>query len=330
MNEGHSFRVLNRRKIASCSVFALALAACSENGAAPANPSRPSGDQELIGGDPALAEQFRATVGISDSCTAAKVGERLFLTAAHCVAVPRLAHGMQAPLHYPPNGGVQVAYLPSNQFQISWGLNATDTGSSGYFTVESTTIHPSWWGDCPLCTDPILQQHAADIAVIEIAETTPQIPQARVVLSSIPTGTQVVKVGYGCEERTNVDGCSVHLGPLKAANEAIIPASELGRYDSRLTDDDLQTVDASYLITPGHDQDQKSASLCLGDSGGPLYLAGSSELSIVGVNANYSFKPSDGLGGVSSADWHTRTANGSLNAVGDWLIGLGVKTVTSN
>ena len=148
-------------------------------------------------------------------------------------------------------------------------------------------------------------------------------------LGSIATGASVVKVGWGCEERTNVDPNTVHLGRYKTADASIIAASEIRRFDGRITDEQLAAFDASYLVTAGHAQDEQQASLCLGDSGGPLYLRGEGPR-IVGINADYSFKPSEDpedLGGVSWTDWHTRTALGARHGVGQWLIDMRVNTV---
>ncbi|HET9957276.1 MAG TPA: trypsin-like serine protease, partial [Polyangiaceae bacterium] len=195
------------------------------------------------------------------------------------------------------------------------------------------TIHPSWWS-CPRCQDIILgsQDGAADIAVIEVAEDTPAIPQARVELGIVGVDTPLVKVGWGCEERTNVDPSTVKLGRFKAANARAISASEIRRFDSRISDEQVAMVDASYVITAGHDQDPQNASLCLGDSGGPLYLPNNGDPRVVGVNSDYTFKPPEddsNLGGVSWTDWHTRTSLGSFLGVGEWLAGLGVNTVNS-
>ncbi len=287
-----------------------------------------STSQALIGGTPATADHFRSTVGISDDCTAAKVGPRLFLTAAHCVALGR--PGREPPPEgFPANGGLRSDYLPGAELLIHWGLDADDA-EQAEFTIVETSIHPSWWA-CPLCQDPILTQAgAADIAVIEIAENTPQIPEARVELDSIETGTPVVEVGWGCEVRTNVDPNTLELGRYKREDATIIAGSAIQHDSSRITDEQVATVDASYLITAGHAQDEDFASLCLGDSGGPLYLPDNSDPRIVGVNSNYTFPPSQGpddLGGVSWTDWHTRTSLDSLHDVGAWLVALGVNTV---
>jgi len=334
MSEQKPRRALKHPRTAAC--LALVLGVATLTGCAgksetldPAGGSAMrAGDPELIGGQPADADRFRATVGIGDACTAAKVGPRLFLTAAHCVAVGRPLHGQPVAEDFPPNQGVHDNYLPGKRLLIYWGLSANDK-QQGEFTVAKTTIHPSWW-TCPLCQDPILEGDAADVALIEIREQTPQIPEARVELGAIATGAQVVKVGWGCEERTNVDPNTVHLGRYKTANASIIAVAEVRRFDERITDEQLEALDASYLVTAGHAQDEQRASLCLGDSGGPLYLRDDGEPRIVGINADYSFKPSEDpedLGGVSWTDWHTRTSLRARHGVGQWLIDLQVKTV---
>src|SRR4051812_9591223 len=104
MTEGSVFRVRTLRRSASRMAFALALACfagCSAQSQAPDEVDPNPGAPELIDGQPASADQFRATVGINDDCSAAKVGARLFLTAAHCVALGRSRHGTPPPDDYP-------------------------------------------------------------------------------------------------------------------------------------------------------------------------------------------------------------------------------------
>lgn len=281
-----------------------------------------SQQQALIGGSPAAADEFRSTVGIADDCTAAKVGPRLFLTAAHCVDVPRPFGPEPVPDDFPPNDGVGDAFLPGEPLLVFWGLDADDA-EQDVFTIVQTSIHPSWWA-CPLCQRPTFNA-AADIAVVEIAEDTPDIPEARVALGTVEVGTAVVEVGWGCEESTNRPGPG--LGRYKTAPGEIIVASEAQRF-TRIGDEQLASIDASYLITAGRHQDPDAASLCLGDSGGPLYLPDRSDPRIVGVNSDFTFNPDQPEpGAVSWTDWHTRTSLESLHGVGQWLIERGVRTV---
>lgn len=285
--------------------------------------------QALIGGQPASENEYRSTVGIGDACTATKVGARLFLTAAHCVAIGRPGRGQTIPEDYPQNGGVRADYLAGSPLAIRWGLNADDAAQA-VFTIVRTSIHPSWWS-CPACQDPLLGPGgAADIAVIEIAENTSQIPEANVDVGAVEPGAALVKVGWGCEVRTNVDPSTVELGRYKRANAALVAASQILHESSPITEGQVAVIDASYLVTAGHAQSEANASLCLGDSGGPLYLAGNGVPRVVGVNSDYSFRPSGDpgdLGGVSWTDWHTRTSLTSLHGVGQWLIDLGVNQI---
>jgi hypothetical protein len=285
-----------------------------------------SDEQALIGGLPAAADHFRSTVGIGDVCTAAKVAPRLFLTAAHCVAVPRPGRFEPVPEDFPPNDGIGEKYLPGQPLLIHWGLDADDP-EQGVLTIVGTSIHPSWW-ECPLCQQPT-RQGSADIAVIEIAEDTPDIPEARIELNRVEPGAQVVKVGWGCEETTNVDPTTLELGRYKTDDAAVIATSEIQHHNSPISDDQVAVIDGSYVVTAGHDQDEDNASLCLGDSGGPLYLPNDGDPRIVGVNSDYTFRPDQPEpGGVSWTDWHTRTSLGSLHDVGQWLIDRGVNAAS--
>lgn len=319
----------------SCAAIVCAgawLAGCAVDGArsdALGADELASEEQALIGGAPVAADFLRSTVGIQDDCTAAKVGARLFLTAAHCVSIGRPPHGMPPPEGFPQNDGLRDDYLPGAALQVFFGRGATDD-ENAVLTIAKTTIHPSWWV-CPLCQAPNLSEGgAADIAVVEVVEDTPQVPEARVELGRIALGTAVIKVGWGCEERTNIDGSTLHLGRYKAADAQVIAASEIQLDNELISNEQVATVDASYVITAGHAQDERNASLCLGDSGGPLYLPDSADPRVVGVNSDYTFRnlqSPDDLGGVSWTDWHTRTSLDSLHGVGSWLIEQGVNTV---
>lgn len=280
----------------------------------------------LIGGRLAGPEQFRTTVGFADVCTAAKVGPRLFLTAAHCVAVPRPGRLDPIPDPFPPNDGVGEKYLPGSPVLIHFGLNVDDPAQAE-LTITRTSIHPSWW-ECPLCQEPS-RNAAADIAVVEIAEDTPEIPEARVELDRIPVGAPVVKVGWGCEVTTSLPpGTRVELDRYKLDDTVTIVPSEVQRHEPRISDEQLALLDDSYLITAGRDQNGDDASLCLGDSGGPLYLADEADPRVVGVNSDYTFRGDQPApGGVSWTDWHTRTSVDSLHGIGQWLSEQGVNTV---
>ena len=328
MRQDSSFQAHERHAATSCLAVLLALAllgACA-SAADEVDVAELEAlgrhDDALIGGGLASADHFRSTVGIGNVCTAAKVGPRLFLTAGHCVEVARPSRIDPVPPDFPPNDGVASKYLPGAPLQVHWGLEASD-GEQGVFTIVKTTIHPSWW-ECPLCDRPILFNGAADIALIEIAEDTPFIPEARVDLAPVELGTELVKVGWGCEVRTNIDAASVQLGRYKREDSVAISASEIVHETSPITEEMAAEIAAQYVVTAGRSQSEAFASLCLGDSGGPLYLPDNGDPRVVGVNSDYSFRDESG---VSWTDWHTRTSRGSLHDVAGWLIDLGVNTV---
>jgi hypothetical protein len=117
-----------------------------------------------------------------------------------------------------------IGGLPAAGDHFHWGLDADDP-EQGVLTIVGTSIHPSWW-ECPLCQQPT-RQGSADIAVIEIAEDTPDIPEATIELNRVEPGAQVVKVGWGCEETTNVDPTTLELGRYKTDDAAVIATSEI-------------------------------------------------------------------------------------------------------
>ncbi|MGC4069426.1 MAG: hypothetical protein QM784_33195 [Polyangiaceae bacterium] len=74
-------------------------------------------------------------------------------------------------------------------------------------------------------------------------------------------------------------------------------------------------------MTQGIAVDPNSASLCPGDSGGPLYRQGHNRQLVVGINALLAYTNE---AGISFANWHTRLDTASSTGVYQWLKDLGV------
>ncbi|HSO39905.1 MAG TPA: hypothetical protein VLT33_45570, partial [Labilithrix sp.] len=97
----------------------------------------------------------------------------------------------------------------------------------------------------------------------------------------------------------------------------------INRYGRVLNDDQFGPFDASYLLTPGASHPNGTASLCPGDSGGPVLLdhpvypggPGYPTNVVVGINADYTFNGS----GYSTFNIHTRLSDEAPNYVGRWL-----------
>lgn len=272
-------------------------------------------EQDLVGGSLAAPYHFRSTVVVgSQGCTGAKVGPRHYLTAAHCVDTE-------------DGDGVSGLYEPGDQIAIRHGLEMSGVDEVVYHsTIAQTSIHPSWL-ECGAnaCGSTLVLsgEHPADIAVVEVVDAFPDIPQARVELGAVAPGTPLVKVGLGCED--GLKGPQSWVRRYKTEYAWALPHADLQHAGSHVhTPFDAESIGASYLITAGHGQGAEFASLCPGDSGGPLYLNDNGDPRVVGVNAYYSFN--DG-GNISWTDWHTRTSLHSRFNVGAWLQGLGVDTV---
>ena len=68
---------------------------------------------------------------------------------------------------------------------------------------------------------------------------------------------------------------------------------------------DPASFDTDAAIAAAGAPDAGVASICPGDSGGPVYRDDGTQTKIVGVNSYYDFAPSD-TQGISFANWHTR------------------------
>jgi hypothetical protein len=279
-------------------------------------------EQELIGGTAAAPYHFRSTVAIGDVCTAAKVGPRLYLTAAHCVAAPAELPDGVTPTNAPDRDGILAKFSPGTPLVIAYGLDANDQTKRSTVGIVKTSVHPTWLQSMNYPTGAT-SNGAADVAVVEVDTDLTQIPQARVELGEVQPGAQVTKVGFGCEDRAGNEGNV--LGRYKTADAWLLPRSELVTGNSKVIGEwDAVVVDASYLLTSGQARDPQRASLCPGDSGGPLYIPNNSDPRVVGVNSDYQFMDTSG---VSWTDWHTRLSLRSRHSVGRWLLGLKVNTV---
>jgi hypothetical protein len=249
----------------------------------------------LIGGSAASASQWPSTIYLSTGCTAARVSSRSILTAAHCVMLK----------------GDDTLY-PFARYEywdgqtISFTNSKTLDGSQIWYsaTVRGVRIHPAFLAACdPHCHFDVSlnEPHAPDVAIILTEEVLPeQIPAAYISTNVVSAGDQVTIMGYGCER-------SVWLGGGTRRLKYEVTAARSSDHD------DLRQ---GYIHTWGLEDASTEASLCPGDSGGPVYR-GTSYTKIVGVNAFYLFDDRDS--GVSSTNLHTRIGSGNPHRVTDWL-----------
>lgn len=288
--------------------FLLPLVACGQ--AVPVDGEARS--EPLIGGRAVGGAEYPSVVAILTptttqvECTAAKVGPRHFLLAAHCV-------------YNRPSKIIYLRFQPAATLYFSTSRNLNDSPVIRTATVVATRMRADWGANCQTdtCEPAEAWPHIPDLAVIEIDRDTPDIPTATVDASPVEVGDPVVVLGYGCQQ--SVQSPNADAGLLKLQLERTVAADTLA---PTWTPGDAGSVMANYVLTPGHELDQSAASLCPGDSGGPLFREGDGAW-VTGINAFYSFP--DHPGTVSATNWHTRLDKGSYAPVVSDLQSWGVQ-----
>lgn len=270
----------------------LTFAACKKAGQA---------EVHLTGGDVVRDERYYApTVYFTilnqqgkqpkNECTGAKLTARQFLTAAHCV------FDFETKRHR-LNPGYRIWLHSANDLDDSeLGRNAWE------FVVRAVHAHPDYKaGD-----------ESVDLAIVSLTDIIPQVPRAELPTAEPAPGTEVVKVGYGCEE--GFEGPRT-LGRLKFAFALTLSEDEVRTEYQR--NGGMSEADAAGIAHAAEHgvftravRGGGRAGLCYGDSGGPLYHKASGGLLVLGVNAmSYGVQGDHGI-----VDFHASVARHL-----DWL-----------
>ena len=295
--------------------------------------------QKLIGGEPVGPAEFPSTFYITEGCTGTKIGPRHILTAAHCVTSD-LFHDINP--KFITGASQKIDLIIDRQF------SAADSEHSRLITVNvvKTNVYPDYWqgltsqdsgrnqsDDGPIA---LRAPYPSDLAVIEVSDD--MAAEARATrFSEIPvapvtsledternnTGSMNVQIlGYGCE----VSNTALRTGPvrLKVANSVQLNVNDIkgmAGYQSI----DFKSLQAKYILTPGvslprsqeHQATPSVASLCSGDSGGPVFTnTKRGTLALIAVN---SFGSRDG----ETAKPGISTFNGHALIDVDWLKSIG-------
>ncbi len=245
----------------------------------------------LINGKP-VGDLFQAVGTFDVGCTITKVGDRQFITAAHCVSGKERSIGLSFKNH------------------------------RGKVKVRSLHLHPSWLKDCTNfnCTGkevggPNMTPGRADVAFFNVAEATPSIPVIAVNFHSFPYGTEVAMVGGGCTRGVEPEGRS----KMRYAITKTISAENLNHQHSLYKNIAEITGQADW-VTPGYGVNVSHTSLCPGDSGGPLLTRNAANVwEIVGIAADYTFDGPYRDGNVTVTNLHTRLDDESFHNIGGWI-----------
>lgn len=267
-----------------------------------------SGEDALIGGAPATAAQFPATVYLKRGCTAAKVAEKRLLTAAHCVI-----DGSTLDPKYGPDKPVEISREPAKGFTSH--------------VVAKVHVHPKWVPACEsaycAASSVTATLDAADVAVIELADDLAGVPIAPIDEAPLATRDKVIVLGFGCTEGVTAEDKRTNI-TLKFAETTIIAPARAVHEGSPVDATKVGQVAGIYALTPGPARVKNAGGLCPGDSGGPLYKKRGETLYVVGVNANYTLRPGEkDLAGIPVTNWHTRLDAQSRLGIAAWLRSVG-------
>lgn len=245
----------------------------------------------LINGKP-VGDMFKGVGMFNYSCTITKVGPKQFITAAHCV-------------------GKSLSTL-----RLSFG--------SVRATVRVTTmhVHESWKKDCfkMRCSGkevggPNMTPGRSDVAFINVNKETPNIPIIEINYNPLSVGTEVAMVGGGCTKGIKPGG----PGKMRYAITNLVSFKSL-MHEKSLYKKIAETTGRSNWITPGYLVSNKNASLCPGDSGGPLLSKNAKGIwEIVGIAADYTFDGPYTDGALTMTNIHTRLDDNSFHGVGAWI-----------
>lgn len=240
--------------------------------------------QALIGGEADHEGTYAAVVpiriGHRGLCTATKVGPCHLLTAAHCLVDPHTGRPRIGP-DAAGNGALTIAV---GDYHRAGGRIPRTIG------VAALRFPPEYRAALARFiayrTDRLakLQERLApadltraeralrighhfsarfpDVAIVQLTEEIGSIPTIELDLDALPTGSQVVLVGFGCRDAS-------------AATSTRMPdVPAWGR--SRVLG-----VETHSLYTAGNQKDSTAPSLCPGDSGGPVLRDGR----VVGIHS---------------------------------------------
>ena len=176
------------RALSRLAILLLVVAGCAaSNGGA--DDSAEGADDALIHGSPATTDRFPSTVYLKSGCTAAKVGEKLILTAAHCV----LNTSSNSP-KWKEGDTLGISRAPANGY--------TDV------TIAAVHVHPDWQKACDeqycASSEVTAKLDAPDAAIIEVKDAITDIPNAKVDTTALANAAPVVEIGFGCTEGVSV------------------------------------------------------------------------------------------------------------------------------
>ena len=310
--------------LAFLALFTLAASGCAAPQDDDATTDKETTEDPLTGGVSGyLYPRFAKETGmlLLPNCTGTRVGPRHILTAAHCVMDPTTK-------------GVLARYNRGEFLSITQGVDDQNGADWSTISVGRVWVHPSYVAafrlGCFMSLTCTRDYGASDVAVIETMNDMPSsISSARVGISRYEAAgyqRRVVIAGYGCQG--GLGGWNPTTRSIGFSVTPIEPVSSINNYGPVLSNAQFWSFGASYFLTAGASHQNGQASLCPGDSGGPVFLSRSAYPGgpayhtnvVIGVHADYTFADEkNGSPRLSTFNIHTRLSNDAPNYVGGWL-----------
>ncbi len=269
-------------------------------------------EEELFFPAVAITIAYENSIGL---CTASVVSHNTLLTAAHCFASNK-----------DKNGNI----IKPTMIEVIYQLKNENGDIQGYKKqFHSYAFHNNFLGQNN--TD----FYTYDIAVIRFADNTfKDIKPFTILPKTVPVGTQVILVGYGCLTKVTVDGNGVYSIQCDEAKQSLSKDKRAGvnrvvttnycnegmiQLEQRMIRDDasLSSFDGLDAVATG------------GDSGGPiLYRGENGQMYVAGI-VSWSPKGFGQKGGYMSTtgrpDCFTNPVlNSNLNFLKERVMDMGI------
>jgi hypothetical protein len=243
-------------------------------------------NNDLIGGKKITDKaDYPSVISFVDNCTAAKVSEFHFLFAAHCVTDYEKAKINEA---FQPGKKLFIqSHVLKNNLEVT--IEKVFVFNEYYEKMREFLISkklPPWFAG----------YFASDVALVKVKEKSLDLMIAEVDFSEVQDTEKLTIMGYGCDRAIGqMEKYTPTLKAQEVRSTNINPLKKSFEHDPELV------FDINFL-TEGIILNSNSASLCPGDSGGPVFK----ENKIVGVNSFYTFTINKN---ISYLNLHTRFNN---------------------
>jgi secreted trypsin-like serine protease len=223
----------------------------------------------LIGGS--VTELYPSTVFAllgPAKCTSTKIAPRTYITAAHCLTSRTPGK---------TEGKIKRYLSKGDPIFISVKPLVKEFKDLIYANIQDIYIHPSYdfysyeyaVGNMDDFKSAAL---SLDVAVFTIAKELESVPVAELSFDHVRINQSFSMIGYGCEDSFKGQSSKTgYIGRKKVGHK--FAGTVFGDPSLTFLDEFIrQKLDDNYIYSDGIMEPEPKASICSGDSGGPIYI----------------------------------------------------------